>query len=152
MSMEIAALAAGAAGGGGAGAQALHAADALVPSGAAGPASGATVQAGYDLSLGDFSGFEGALARVGARLEARPVQATTEAARQLMRPFDHINTEATQLAAQANSAEAGGAAMTPGEVVMLTVRCQEFMFHCQLTSNIANRTSDGLQQLFRQQS
>ena len=42
--------------------------------------------------------------------------------------------------------------MTPGEVVMLTVRCQEFMFHCQLTSNIANRTSDGLQQLFRQQA
>ena len=42
--------------------------------------------------------------------------------------------------------------MSPGEMVMLTVRCQEFMFHCQLTSNIANRTSDGLQQLFRQQS
>jgi len=26
------------------------------------------------------------------------------------------------------------------------------MFHCQLTSNIANRTADGLQQLFRQQA
>jgi hypothetical protein len=36
-------------------------------------------------------------------------------------------------------------------MVMLSMRCQEFMFHCQLTSNIANRTSDGLQQLFRQQ-
>jgi hypothetical protein len=42
--------------------------------------------------------------------------------------------------------------MTPGDMMMLTVRCQEFMFHCQLTSNIANRTSDGLQQLFRQQA
>jgi hypothetical protein len=128
MSMEIAALATGAG------------------------AGGAPVQAGYGLSLGDFSGFENALARVGARLEARPVQATTEAARQLMRPFDHINTEATQLANEAHNAQAGGEPMTPGEVVMLTVRCQEFMFHCQLTSNIANRTSDGLQQLFRQQS
>jgi hypothetical protein len=36
-------------------------------------------------------------------------------------------------------------------MIMLSVRCQEFMFHCQLTSNVANRTSDGLQQLFRQQ-
>ena len=144
MTMEIAALASGA-GAGGAGA--LGASGALQAAG-----GGSPVQAGYGLSLGDFSGFESALARVGARLEARPVQATTEAARQLMRPFDHINTEATQLAAEAHGAQAGGAAMTPGEVVMLTVRCQEFMFHCQLTSNIANRTSDGLQQLFKQQA
>jgi len=42
--------------------------------------------------------------------------------------------------------------MTPGEMVMLSVKCHEFMFHCQLTSNAANRTSDGLQQLFRQQA
>ncbi|WP_232539951.1 hypothetical protein [Azohydromonas aeria] len=145
MSMEIVAVASGAGS-----AQAMHAAGALAQAGASGAAGGA--QAGYNLSIGDLNGFESALARVGARLEARPVQATTEAARQLMRPFDHINTEATQLAAQARSAEAGGAPMSPGEVVMLTVRCQEFMFHCQLTSNIANRTSDGLQQLFRQQS
>jgi hypothetical protein len=144
MSMQIAALASGA-GAGGAGA--LGASGALQAAG-----GGAPVQAGYGLSLGDFSGFESALARVGARLEARPVQATTEAARQLMRPFDHINTEATQLANEAHNAQAGGEPMSPGEVVMLTVRCQEFMFHCQLTSNIANRTSDGLQQLFRQQS
>jgi hypothetical protein len=37
-------------------------------------------------------------------------------------------------------------------MVMLTVRCQEFLFHSQLTANVANRTSDGLQQLFRQQA
>jgi hypothetical protein len=148
MSMEIAALAAGGPGGAGT----LQTGGALTSAGAAGGAGGAPVQVGYGVALGDFSGFEGALARVGARLEARPVQATTEAARQLMRPFDFINTEATQLAAEAHNAQAGGASMTPGEVVMLTVRCQEFMFHCQLTSNIANRTSDGLQQLFKQQA
>lgn len=148
MSMEIAALAAGGPGGGAAGA--LQAGGALASAGAAG--GGAPVQAGYGVALGDLSGFESALARVGARLEARPVEATNEAARQLMRPFDFINTEATQLAAEAHNAQAGGASMTPGEVVMLTVRCQEFMFHCQLTSNIANRTSDGLQQLFKQQA
>jgi hypothetical protein len=37
-------------------------------------------------------------------------------------------------------------------MIGLTVQCHEFMFNCQLTSNIANRTSDGLQQLFRQQA
>ena len=34
----------------------------------------------------------------------------------------------------------------------MTVKAHEFMFHCQLTANVANRTSDGLQQLFRQQA
>jgi hypothetical protein len=29
---------------------------------------------------------------------------------------------------------------------------QQFMLECQLTSSVANRTSDGIQELFRQQS
>jgi hypothetical protein len=69
-----------------------------------------------------------------------------------MKPFEHINGEAARLSADAQAARAGGREMTPGDIVTLTVRCQEFMFHCQLTSNIANRTSDGLSQLFRQQA
>ncbi|EHR71426.1 hypothetical protein BurJ1DRAFT_2597 [Burkholderiales bacterium JOSHI_001] len=115
-------------------------------------AAGTPVQVGYGVSLGDFAGFESAMARVGARLEARPVSQPSQAAQQLMRPFEHINGQATQLAQDASVARAAGHDMTPGEIVNLTVRCQEFMFHCQLTSNIANRTSDGLAQLFRQQS
>lgn len=115
-------------------------------------AAGAPVQVGYGVSLGDFAGFENAMARVGARLEARPVSQPSQAAQQLMRPFEHINGQATQLAQDASVARAAGQEMTPGEIVNLTVRCQEFMFQCQLTSNIANRTSDGLAQLFRQQA
>ena len=42
--------------------------------------------------------------------------------------------------------------MSPGDMLMMTVRCHEFMFHCELTANVANRSSDGVQQLFRQQS
>jgi len=119
----------------------------------AGAAAAATpVQVGYGVSLTDLGGFQQALAQAAGRLEARPVQAPGEAARQLMRPFEHINGEATRLSLDASAAKASGHDMTPGEMVQLTVRCQEFMFHCQLTSNIANRTSDGLQQLFRQQS
>lgn len=115
-------------------------------------AAAAPVQAGYGVSLTDFGGFQQALSGVQARLEPRPVGAPSEAARQLMRPFEHINGEAHRLSLDANAAKNAGREMTPSEVVMLTVRCQEFMFHCQLTSNIANRTSDGLSQLFRQQS
>src|SRR5262245_20139789 len=109
------------------------------------------LQVGYGVSLTDFGGFNQALQSAAARLDAQPVNPPSEAARQLMKPFEHINGEAKQLSLDARVAQANGHEMTPGEMVMLTVRCQEFMFHCQLTSNIANRTSDGLQQLFRQQ-
>jgi hypothetical protein len=127
---------------------------AIATSAALGPASaaGANVQAGYGVSLTDFGGFQQAMAGAHARLESQPVGAPSEAAKQLMKPFEHINGEAARLSQDANAAQSAGREMTPSEVVQLTVRCQEFMFHCQLTSNIANRTSDGLSQLFRQQS
>jgi hypothetical protein len=128
---------------------------------AIGPASGSAMgaaapvqsaQVGYGVSLTDIGGFQQALAGAQARLEAMPVAGGSDVARQLMTPFEHINTEAAKLSTQANAAQAAGRDMSPSEVVLLTMRCQEFMFHCQLTSNIANRTSDGLQQLFRQQA
>lgn len=125
---------------------------ALSPSAAAAGSAAAPVQAGYGVSLSDLGGFQQSLAGAAQRLDARPVNATTEAAKQLMKPFEHINSEASKLSLDASAAKAAGQDLTPGEMVNLTMRCQEFMFHCQLTSNIANRTSDGLQQLFRQQS
>lgn len=130
----------------------IAAAAALGPASSAANAGGAPVQVGYGVSLADLSGFQQALSSVGARLEAIPVSATSETAKQLFKPFEHINNEAVKLSAEADAAQAGGQSMTPGEIVALTMRSTEFMFHCQLTSNIANRTSDGLQQLFRQQS
>jgi hypothetical protein len=117
-----------------------------------GAGGAAQVQVGYGVSLTDLGGFQGALDRVSSRLEAQQVGAPSQAAQQLMQPFEHINGEAVRLASDAQAAQAGGKEMSPSQMVMLTVRCQEFMFHCQLTSNIANRTSDGLQQLFRQQA
>ncbi len=114
--------------------------------------AGAQVQAGYGVSLTDFNGFQQAMQNANARLEAQPVTAPSETAQTLMKPFDFINNEASQIAGEAKAAKASSTEMSPGDMVMMTMRCQEFMFHCQLTSNIANRTSDGLQQLFRQQS
>lgn len=65
--------------------------------------------------------------------------------------LDQINTEAKSVSEFAANAESSGGQLTPGEIVQLTMKCQEFMFQAQLTSNIANRSSDGVSQLFRQQ-
>jgi len=115
-----------------------------------------SVQAGYGMSLTDLSNFSQALerARAGATvtLEAQAVTAPSETMQALFKPLEHINQEAASLGEAAKTALAAGADLTPGEMVMLTVRCHEFLFHSQLTTNIANRTSDGLQQLFRQQA
>jgi hypothetical protein len=119
-----------------------------------GQAGGASAPS-YGFSLGNVSGFEAAMTRAGqgaAGPAATGAPAISSPAMQsLMKPFAHLSSEAAQLSAKAQTISQSGAAMTPGDMIMLTVRCQEFMFHCQLTSNVANRTSDGLQQLFRQQ-
>jgi hypothetical protein len=119
---------------------------------AAGGVAGGPVQVGYGVSLTDLNGFQQSMQSAAVRLEARPMQGPTEAAKVLMKPFEHINGEALRIADEAKVAQTKGQEMTPGDMMILTMRCQEFMFHCQLTSNIANRTSDGLQQLFKQQA
>lgn len=65
--------------------------------------------------------------------------------------LDQVNVQARAVSRYAQSAEAKGSQLTPGEMVQLTMKCSEFMFQAQLTSNIANRSSDGVQQLFKQQ-
>ena len=124
----------------------------------------ATFEAGYGASLTTAIGFNQALGAAQAAPEASAASAATPAAsgpgglqavqgamKQMMQTLERVNGEAADLGRAAASAQARGTNLSAGEMVMLTMRCQEFMFHCQLTSNIANRTSDGLQQLFRQQ-
>jgi hypothetical protein len=65
--------------------------------------------------------------------------------------LDQVNVQARSVSRYAETAEASGGQLTPGEIVQLTMKCSEFMFQAQLTSNIANRSSDGVQQLFKQQ-
>jgi hypothetical protein len=119
---------------------------------------------GYGASLTDVAAFEGALTRArdaqAQGFQAAPVsinaidpaRAPGEAMQVLFKPLTHIDGAANALATQAQTALESGASLSPGEMVSLTVKCHEFMFHCQLTANAANRTSDGLQQLFKQQS
>ena len=128
------------------------AASALVQGAPAAGAAGGQVQAGYGVSLTDFGGFQQALANASARLEARPVNAPPEAVKLAFQPFDHINNEAAQLSEAGKAAQTAGKDLSPGDMVLLTARCQEFAFHCRLMASVANKTSEGLSQMFRQQS
>ncbi|MBX7482753.1 hypothetical protein [Qipengyuania qiaonensis] len=95
--------------------------------------------------------FDAALQAAG---HAAPLTGTGEVSKVMNGLFDtldSVDAQAKSVADYARSAEASDGQLTPGEIVNLTMRCQEFMFQCQLTSNIANRSADGVQQLFRQQ-
>jgi hypothetical protein len=115
-----------------------------------------SLDAGYGVSLTDTAAFENSMAKAGSgaglTVQPAPIKMPGETLQALFRPLEQINTDSSKISAQAKAAMDEGRSLTPGEMVTLTVQCHEFMFHCQLTSNIANRTSDGLQQLFRQQS
>lgn len=124
------------------------------------PVEGApAVNAGYGASLSDIAAFQDAIGRAAAHPGGAAVTVTPPAAaapapalRALMVPLDRINAEAAHLSARANAAATVDGTLSPGAVVRMTMQVHEFMFQCQLTSNAANRTSDGLQQLFRQQA
>lgn len=110
-----------------------------------------TVKVPYGASLSEnIAAFDTSLdaARIRAGNESNGI---SEIAKSAMKPLDDINLEAAALNDYASSAMESGNELTPAEIVNLTHKSQEFMFHSQLTANIANRTADGLQQLFRQQ-
>jgi hypothetical protein len=97
------------------------------------------------------SRFAEAYGRAVARLDgAAAVPAERNALSALLDPLLNLNSASTRLAEK--SGRAGIADLKPSELMMLTMRSQEFLFNCQLVANVANRSSDGVQQLFRQQS
>jgi hypothetical protein len=102
-------------------------------------------------NVADVTSFQGSLNAAGPGAAGGP-DALGPAVKAMFTQLEKVNGEAKGVSEYAKAAELSGAEMTPGEVVNLTMKCHEFMFHCQLTSNIANRTSDGIQQLFKQQS
>ena len=109
----------------------------------------------------DVRDFAAALERSGGAAGQSPAKASEVAApaatqpsegmRSVLMAFDHLNSGADtigKMAAQVGKSNE----LNPGAILDLTVNCQKFMFQCELTSNVANRTSDGISQLFRQQS
>lgn len=109
------------------------------------------VAMGYGASLAeDAAAFEASMKSAGSRMGIEETSAS-DFARAAFQPLEFINQEALNLSEYAKSAVAAGNELTPGEIVSLTVQSQKFMFHSQLTANVANRSADGIQQLFRQQ-
>ena len=68
----------------------------------------------------------------------------------LLNPLLGLNSDSLRLTQQAD--RAAQIEMKPSELMQFTMRSHEFLFHCELVANVANRSSDGMQQLFRQQS
>lgn len=110
----------------------------------------------------DVREFAQALERAGGAPAVRNdtgVQASGEAtagesatARMMVDAFDSLNGAATKIEKLSRAMSASATEMSPGQMLEMTMQCHQFLFQSQLTSNVANRTSDGVQQLFRQQS
>jgi len=110
---------------------------------------GMSIETGFGASLtSDISQFESSLEQVSQVDTSSEIMEVAKAA---LEPFDNLNVRAAELAEFAENATADGSSFTPGEIVTLTYKAQEFGFHSQLTANVANRLADGIQQLFRQQ-
>jgi len=107
----------------------------------------------------DIRDFAAALERtggVGPQQQAAPVDLTpaqpSEGTRALIAAINNLNTGADNINAISQSMSGNIAELTPGQMMEMTMKCHQFLFQAELTSNVANRTSDGISQLFRQQS
>lgn len=131
--------------------EAIAAASAATGAGSGMPPTEAAGGAVPTFNIADVSSFQGSLSAAGPGAVGGS-DTLGPAVKAAFTQLEKVNGEARGVSEYAKAAELSGKEMTPGEVVNLTMKCHEFMFHCQLTSNIANRTSDGIQQLFKQQS
>ena len=79
-------------------------------------------------------------------------QELSAAVKAVLNQFDSLNGRTAQLGKLADTMRSSGRDLAPSQIIDMTMRCQEMVFQAELTSNVANRSSDGVQQLFRQQS
>jgi hypothetical protein len=129
---------------------------AMDPAQAAPAASAQSLQA----SAYDVREFAAALERTGGaqpqQNAAAPIDLTPsqpgEGTRALIAAINSLNGGAENINAVSMSMSGNIAEITPGQMMEMTMKCHQFLFQAELTSNVANRTSDGIQQLFRQQS
>ncbi|WP_426702940.1 hypothetical protein ACPPVV_08080 [Rhodanobacter sp. Col0626] len=72
--------------------------------------------------------------------------------RAVLNQFDSLNGHASKIGKMAEAMRSSGRDLAPSQIIDMTMQCQQMVFQAELTSNVANRSSDGIQQLFRQQS
>ena len=121
----------------------------LVPAQAAGaaPAANTTLPTTFDVAH-----FNALYAAAGPQA-AQPATELSKVAGSESNGFRSVMATLESLNGRADTLGSLGKDVSkPGDMLMLTVRAQEFLFHCELTSNVANRSSEGVQQLFREQT
>jgi hypothetical protein len=130
---------------------------AMDPSQAAAGASSPTAQT--QATAIDVGHFADAYARGGTAptTEAAPVATVgpaepSEGLRGVMSALDNLNGGAEGIQGVSKSMSANASDLSPSQMMDMTMKAHQFLFKAELTSNVANRTSDGIQQLFRQQS
>jgi hypothetical protein len=120
----------------------------------AGPALAGTTQPAGNPSVFDVSHFNAAFAAAANTTPATHVMqvsaSESQGFRAVMDTLGSLNGRAETLGTQALEVQKGQ--FRPSDMLMMTLKAQEFLFHCELTSNVANRTSEGVQQLFREQT
>ncbi len=63
-----------------------------------------------------------------------------------------LNSSIKDLGMDAINALAEKKTHSPSDMILVMAKAHEFVFQSQLTATVANKTSDGIAQLFRQQS
>jgi len=126
----------------------------LQPAGPALAGAGSAATAN-NASVFDVSHFDAALAAAAntAPASAHTMQVSgseSQGFRTVMATLENLNGRADSLGSKALELQHGE--FRPSDMLMMTLKAQEFLFHCELTSNVANRTSEGVQQLFREQT
>ena len=124
---------------------------------AAQPSGVATAAAAGAPTVFDLANFHAAYASAAQTTpqaaEAPKVSgAETGGFRSVMTMLQGLNGDAESIGTAALQNKSSQARMTPGDMLAMTTQAYEFLFHCEVTSNVANRTSEGVQQLFQQQS
>lgn len=114
-------------------------------------------QAPGQVTVFDMARFEQA---VQQQHQAQPVDKSQAVAataenngfKQAAEMLDSLNGRMEGLGLEALRFAAEQKELTPAEMLKITVHSHHFLFQSELTANVANRTSEGIQQLFRQQS
>lgn len=110
-----------------------------------------------EVSVFDVARFEALHAQKSAEPQAaQGDQASVQASEgsrfdAVLGAMESLNSRIDGLGGSAAEALAKGQDLSPGDMLMLTMRAHEFMFYSELTANVANTSSQGVQQLFRQQ-
>jgi hypothetical protein len=110
------------------------------------PAANTTMPATFDVAHFDALYAAAGQAAQPATELPKVTASESQGFRSVMATLDSLNGRADTLGAL------GKDVSKPGDMLMMTVKAQEFLFHCELTSNVANRSSEGVQQLFREQT